>query len=377
MFCMFKYTTRKDGRLMKRVSVDGKIKTLYSDNAKDLEKQYIELKYKSNNGMVISDENMTVSVWADKWLETYKADKEQATIQMYKDTIRLYIKPYIGNIPLKSLKQTDIVNMLNSLAKKGITRRKDVALLTIKQILEKAVDNDYIYKNVAKNIKQTKHIAKEKQMLTNLDISYLQKVAKKDNRCFMVLFMLYTGIRREEVAPLLYKDINIEDWTLSVNKAVHWEKNRPEVKSTKGKTSRKIPILEIMQDAIKEMKLSHKDSDLVFPSIKSKQLMSETSIRRALEYTLREINKLYNKDQLDTQKVCQNQNSEEIKTIKFTYHQLRHTYASFLHKAGISIKEAQYLTGHKDVKTLLNIYTHLDEEDKKNATEKLNNLLKT
>ncbi|OKZ59887.1 MAG: hypothetical protein BHV96_05370 [Clostridium sp. CAG:354_28_25] len=373
---MFKYTTRKDGRLMKRVSVDGKIKTLYSDSPKDLERQYIELKYKSNNGMITNDENMTISVWADKWLETYKADKEQATVKMYKDTIRLYIKPYIGNILLKNLKQTDIVNMLNSLSKKGITRRKDVALLTIKQILDKAVDNDYIYKNVAKSIKQTKHIAKEKQILTDIDISYLQKVAENDSRCFMVLFMLYTGIRREEVAPLLYKDIDIENWTLYVNKAVHWEKNRPEIKGTKGKTSRKIPILEIMQDKVKEMKLNHKDSELVFPSIKSKQLMTETSIRRVLEYTLREINKLYYKDQLDTQKMCQNQNSKEFKAIKFTYHQLRHTYASFLHKAGISIKEAQYLTGHKDVKTLLNIYTHLDEEDKKNATEKLNNLLK-
>ena len=99
---MFKYTTRKDGRLMKRVSVDGKIKTLYSDSPKDLERQYIELKYKSNNGMITNDENMTISVWADKWLETYKADKEQATVKMYKDTIRLYIKPYIGNILLKN-----------------------------------------------------------------------------------------------------------------------------------------------------------------------------------------------------------------------------------------------------------------------------------
>ena len=41
----FTYTTRKDGRLMKRVSVNGKLKTLYSDNPQDLEKHYIELKY--------------------------------------------------------------------------------------------------------------------------------------------------------------------------------------------------------------------------------------------------------------------------------------------------------------------------------------------
>ena len=57
---MFKYTKRKDGRLMKRISLNGTLKTIYSDNPKDLERQYIELKHLSNKGVVISDENMTV-----------------------------------------------------------------------------------------------------------------------------------------------------------------------------------------------------------------------------------------------------------------------------------------------------------------------------
>ena len=121
---MFKYTKRKDGRLMKRVSLNGTLKTIYSDNPKDLERQYIELKHLSNKGVVISDENMTVSTWAQKWLDTYKADKEYATKKMYSDSIRLHINPYIGNIPLKLLKQSDILNMLNELTKKGITRKK-------------------------------------------------------------------------------------------------------------------------------------------------------------------------------------------------------------------------------------------------------------
>ena len=141
----FTYTTRKDGRLMKRVSVNGRLITLYSTNPKDLEKQYIEKKSQDHKGIFINDEGMTVSVWADKWLDTYKSDKEYATKKMYADSIRLHINPYIGNIPLKYLKQSDVVNMLNQLDKKGITRKKDVALLTIKQSLNKAVENDYIY----------------------------------------------------------------------------------------------------------------------------------------------------------------------------------------------------------------------------------------
>ena len=55
----FTYTIRKDGRLMKRVSVDGKIKTLYSDNVKDLERQYIEAKHLSNKGIIVDDEGIT------------------------------------------------------------------------------------------------------------------------------------------------------------------------------------------------------------------------------------------------------------------------------------------------------------------------------
>ena len=50
----FTYTKRKDGRLMKRVSVNGKIQTLYSKNPKDLERQYIELKHLSNKDKLYS-----------------------------------------------------------------------------------------------------------------------------------------------------------------------------------------------------------------------------------------------------------------------------------------------------------------------------------
>ncbi len=193
---MFKYTKRKDGRLMKRVSLNGTLKTIYSDNPKDLERQYIELKHLSNKGVVISDENMTVSTWAQKWLDTYKADKEYATKKMYSDSIRLHINPYIGNIPLKLLKQSDILNMLNELTKKGITRKKDVAFLTIKQILDKAVENDLIYKNVCVGIKIKKHKASEKEPLTDKVIEEIKKLSRNDFNAFMMLFLIYTRVKK-------------------------------------------------------------------------------------------------------------------------------------------------------------------------------------
>ncbi len=195
----FTYTKRADGRLMKRVSVNGKLVTLYSDNSKDLEKQYIEKKSQDHKGIFIDDEGMTVSSWATKWLETYKSDKEYATKKMYSDSIRLHINPYIGNIPLKYLKQSDIINMLNQLDKKGITRKKDIALLTIKQILNKAVENDYIYKNVAVGIKVKRHKAAEKEPLNDKVIDEIKKLSIDDSNAFMILFLLYTRIKTRRI----------------------------------------------------------------------------------------------------------------------------------------------------------------------------------
>ncbi|MBT3319156.1 MAG: tyrosine-type recombinase/integrase, partial [Clostridia bacterium] len=52
---------------------------------------------------------------------------------------------------------------------------------------------------------------------------------------------------------------------------------------------------------------------------------------------------------------------------------LRHDYATSLYKANVDIKTAQKLLGHSDIKMTLQIYTHL-EQDNKDITSKLNNL---
>ncbi len=363
----FTYTKRKDGRLMKRISINGNIKTIYSSNPKDLEKQYIELKHLANNNIYIDDKNMTVGIWADKWVEIYKSNLEKATVKMYKDTIRLYIKPYIGNIPLKSLKQSDIFNMLNELDKRNITRKKDVALLTIKQILKTAVENDYIYKNVASNIKIKKHKSAEKKPLTENTIKIIEKLAKNNSDAFMVLFMIYTGVRREEIVPLKYKHINIDLKNILIKYAVYFEHNQPTLKNTKNEDERTIPIFNIIFDKLENMYKSHKKDDYIFTN-KNNNIMSETCIKRKIE----KVRKLVNK-QIDLQN---EKNNEQKEHIYFTAHQLRHTYTCILYKAGIDIKQAQQWLGHKDIKVLLDVYTHLDSQDNQNSIDKVNAFLK-
>lgn len=353
---MFTYTTRKDGRLMKRVSVNGKLKTLYSDNPKDLEKQYIESKYLSNKGISSTNENITMSSWADTWVKTYKKDVEEGTLKMYKDIIRLYINPYIGEIKLKNLKQSDIVHLLNELTNKGITKNKNNTLIVIKQILNKAIENDYIYKNVANGITLKRHKSPEKTPLDDYSIAKIKALAESDNNAFMLLFLIYTGLRRGELIPLQYKDINLEEKYIHVHKAVYMPSNQPKLKDTKNHTSRKVPIFNILYKRLEEMKETHQNEDYVFPS-QSGKIMTLTSLRRKLESTLNKLNK------------------DSDRKIDFTLHQLRHTFVCVLHKAGIDVKQAQLWTGHKDIRVLLETYTHLDSQDNAKSIDKVNQFL--
>lgn len=57
-----------------------------------------------------------------------------------------------------------------------------------------------------------------------------------------------------------------------------------------------------------------------------------------------------------------------------TFHALRHTYITRLAESEISPKIAQALAGHKDFATTMNVYTHIQDNIKKKAVSKLDEL---
>ncbi|WP_455492424.1 tyrosine-type recombinase/integrase [Butyricicoccus sp.] len=58
------------------------------------------------------------------------------------------------------------------------------------------------------------------------------------------------------------------------------------------------------------------------------------------------------------------------------FHDLRHTAGSLLLAQGVNIKQIQEFLGHSDVTTTLNIYTHTDEEAKKETAAAMGKVLK-
>lgn len=370
-----KYRKRADGRYKASVVVGKKAngkedrKYAYGYTINELENNLAELRVLYNKGIVIRDEGLTVSEWSDKWVKTYKSNVEDNTKKMYEDCIRLYIKPEIGHVKLKNLKENHISSMLEKMQTNGIGRRSEMTLLTIKQILKKAVKNEYVSKNVAEDIKLNKRTIQEKKPLSTEELQIVEKVSETHKYGAFIMTIIYTGMRREEIVPLTFEDIDFDNKQISINKAVYFEKGKvKKVKLTKNKRTRVVPILDNIFPFLDNIK---KDNGIVFPKADG-NIRSESSLQRTLESFLLAVNKEYERQQKEKDKkfILTQENK-----IHFSYHQLRHTFACILYKAGVPLKDAQELMGHQDIKILLDVYTHLDKEDKEKARNRLNNFI--
>lgn len=411
----FKYTTRADGRLMKRVSINGKMQCIYSTDPKDLERQYIDLKYKSNNNLATDTTNITFEQYAEKWFKLNISNKEEATQKTVRNRLN-HIYKFIGKIKLVNLKPFHIQEIVTTMHQEGLKDITNRTLGDCKRILEDAVINDVISKNVAKGIKKIKYAKDERIPLSIDEDKRVYQCALNHKYGSFILLLRYCGLRPEEAVALTINDIDFKNKLLIVNKAVSLSNNQPSVKATKNLKNRKIPIPDFLLDILKNnvSDCNEIGSKYIFSKEKDKtSMLTKQALRCHLQTFLNDLNKdnknfnylkkdlrklkRENKTDIEiytkrikalspsfktNQKIKLNidylqeliTDYEEKKLIKFTYYQLRHSYCTMLYYSGIKIKKAQELMGHSSAKMVYDIYAHLDEE-RENASECINNYI--
>ena len=115
---------------------------------------------------------------------------------------------------------------------------------------------------------------------------------------------------------------------------------------------------------------------LVCPSAKG-HMLTETAWKRMWESYIKDLNIKYGNfdDFVDRPKSKCIPGGVPIVIPEFTAHWLRHTFATILYLAGVDVVTAKEQLGHSDIKTTLDIYTHLDSEYKRRSMSKLDDYL--
>ena len=381
------YTIRKDGRLMKKLSNNGKSEFIYARTPQELYSQYIEMNYKINANKFISKSDIKFNKYAEEWFEINISNKEIATQNSVKNRIK-HINEYIGHIKLSDIKPNDIQKMVTGLQSRGFTDLTNRTLMECKRILENAVVNDYIEKNPANGISKIRYVKNERIPLTIEEDKKVLDLAFKHKYGLFILVLRYCGLRPEEAVALETVDVDLKNKRIFINKAVSLAQNQPILKATKTLKNRTVPIPDLIFEPLKERVMFCTDNQIKYIFTKesdnysmwTKQALKThlgtflNALNKEAKEKIKSLTKELEKNPNNKRKIQKEIEIENNKIMSFTYYQLRHSYCTMLYYANLGVKEAQKLMGHSSAKMVYDIYTHLDSE-KDNSTNSINTYL--
>ena len=300
-----------------------------------------------------------------EFLNEHKATVKISTYMRYTEIIGAHLLPDIGEKQVCEFSQEEanryVIYLLDhgksdgtGLAPKSV--RNVTAVL--KLILKFATKKGYIPANVLTFTVPNQGTAKPR-VLSTTQRQKLESFATAENDTykFGIFLSLYTGLRLGELCALQWRDIDMVNSTISINKTLlRIKDDRP---NTKAKTrlvintpkthssKRVIPIPEklvMMLMQIRDTAVS--DCDYVLTGY-SKYIEPRSYYKKYKKYL------------------------KECGISGFDFHALRHTFATRCVEAGVDPKVLSEILGHASVKITLDLYVHPSEDIKRSAIEKL------
>lgn len=352
-----------------------KYKHIYAHSKKELKEKELQVRMQLKKGIDVQKINNTFEQCAEHWLKSKKNKISSGRWESYKYNIR-HLEP-LRHIPIAKIRPYDLQEIIDALTAKNPNTRKPMAKKSLravksvaKQIFDFAIENRLIDYNPAVNI----YIPTDAPEATGraLDEQEQQWIIDTPHRCqTSALIMMYAGLRRGELIPLMWSDIDFENKTIDINKTVSTVNGHFVLRPYKGKSANAIRTVSIPAQLANHLKNTKKEG--LYLSCNAKGGMhTPMSWRRMWESYLIDLNLKYGTNPQKS-KFAPQKNQLTIPKIK--PHWLRHTYATNLYFAGVDVMTAKELLGHADITTTLNIYTHLDKKHKNKSVHKLETFL--
>jgi integrase len=218
--------------------------------------------------------------------------------------------------------------------------RVSQALLCLKQILDLAVLDGRLARNVVKPVKPPRPRRSEPRFLTHAQVAQLAEECGRhgDQYRVFVLVAAYCGLRWGEMRALRLKRLDLLRGRIQVAEAIPDHTTEPD--TPKSHKSRTVPIPKLVANEIATLTAGLGPDDLVFTN-SAGGLLDNTNFRRnVFEPSVRALGLEH-----------------------FTPHDLRHSAASFAISAGGNVKVVQRMLGHASAAVTLDIYAGLFSDD--------------
>lgn len=356
------------------MDADGKQVALYATTREELYEKELEARSQVED-MIYRRKNPTVADYCEKWLYMKSAKISPATLRGYTNAVNNYIVKPLGDMYLSDVTADDIRLALIPVSKMSEGLYNTVNML-FKCIFYSAERNQLLNYNPSAGISaKGGKPTKKKDALTDDQVKVLLDTVRELPPYVFIMIGLYSGLRREEILALQWDCVHLDQPTpyISVQRAWRaYHNEKPEI-STVLKTKaakRDVPIPKCLVDCLHEVK-STSTSKFVIADNNGDPLTYLRFQRMWRFVTVRTVKprpcyKYVNGERIKyminpTLGGHPHNNPKLIYSLDFdvTPHQLRHTYITNLLYTGVDPKTVQYLAGHENSKTTMDIYAKI------------------
>ena len=319
------------------------------------------------NGLPTSKRKiMTFEEVYKMWFEQHKAAVKESSAYIHNTIIKVQILPYFGTLRVDKIDTAYCQKQVNRIFK--TLKNYNSAINLIRRIFDYAKVMNQIKTNPMNDV----IVPKKRKTLDNNDKQvnfynkeqlkmFLETLKEHAPYQMYVAFrvLAFTGMRKGELAALKWSDVDFENGTISINRTVAFN-NVGKFHIQTPKTRKSIRTIsiddttlntlktwknELRKELFKQGKNIDKGDGFIFHTQKGNFII------KYIDKFLPAFLKKYN-----------------LPPIK--PHGFRHTHASLLFESGASIKEVQDRLGHENIKTTMDIYTHVTKSAREKTAEK-------
>lgn len=383
---------RADGRWIARAYVltpDGTMRRrdFYGATEAEANGKMVAAQAKSNEGIPADATGWTIERFLLYWLEhIVKPARKPKTYQGYELVCRVHLIPRLGKKRLNKLNGADVRLFLRQVegmclcclhetdARRPVARccaagkccqqRPSARLVqqihsVLRNALQAAVREELIGRNVAKLVQVAGPEYETDRGLSLDQAKQVLAAAAEDRLYALFVLALYLGLRRGELLGLRWTDIDFDDESLEIERALQRVAGQLQEVTPKSRSSRRtVPLIGVCLDALRQHQKRQRvecwengrqwdPAGYVFTSRAGTPIKPD-NLRRSW-YPIRK--------------------AAGVEHVVF--HGMRHTCVTLLLNLGVPPHIVREIVGHSDIDVTMTIYAHASLTEKRAALKKL------
>ncbi|MPW14167.1 site-specific integrase [Lactobacillus helveticus] len=310
----------------------------------------------------ISDQDPIFADYFKSWYEAYKTPgKSNSTKRRYKKIYKQLQKKF-GKTKISNITRLLYQNFMNSYGKEHAKDTVYKTNGTIRSCVNDAISEGLIRMNFTKRINLTWNNERTRkieylsfQEVQKLKNSLLDGIKHSYISRYMLLTIIYTGMRPGEIRVLTWHDIDFKNHTINISKS--WDYDNKKIinydsddinKETKNKSStRIIKVDQKLLDILNQLRSNQHERLFIG---ENGTIPTSNAVNKVLRKQLEKNN--INKD-------------------GFHFHNLRHTHVAILLFKGVDLYSISKRLGHSKMTTTANTYAYMLDELKQQSDQQL------